>query len=154
MIDLIIEEEALSANDPIYGVNKQGSRHLYKNKRTHLIERLQAKIGEGAAEDRKAFKFVRHWGPRKRQFDEANLIGGFKILVDAMNKLNHIVDDNPDYFKGYYQQKKSQNGMGYIEIKELDPIAELETQCELMSEYMQMDEETLLKAARKTKLVR
>lgn len=154
MINLIIEKEAISSNHKIYGVNKANARFLYKKERNELEKRLCAIIGKGHSQERVSLKISRKWGKGKRAFDEANLIGGFKILIDCLVSLGHLKDDSPDYFKGYYFQSKSESETGYIEIKQLEPIGELETAMEYLAEYMEVDKETLLKAANKSKLIK
>lgn len=155
MINFIIEQEAISSNDKIYGVNKRGSRFLYKKMRDQLEDRVICLMrGRGEEKERKAIKIVRHWGPKKRAFDEANLVGGFKILVDAIVRSGHLCDDNPQFFKGYYFQKKSTTGFGWIEVRELSPYEELQTACEKMAETMEVRGETLMKAALEANLIK
>lgn len=155
MINFVIEQEAISSNDKIYGVNKRGSRFLYKKMRDQLESRIIALMrGQGEETERKALRITRHWGPRKRAFDEANLVGGFKILVDAIVRSGHLCDDSPDLFKGYYFQKKSDTGFGWIEVKELSPYEELQTACEKMAETMEVRGETLIKAAMAAELIK
>lgn len=154
MIHVVIEREAISANSPIYGANKRGQRWKYKKLRENLINDIENLLGPGEEEERKAFRITRHWGPRKRQFDEANLVGGFKILVDAMVKTGHIADDNPNLFKCYYFQKKSTTGFGYIEIEEIDPYGELLSLFQKGAENLEVEKEPLLKAAIESKLLK
>ena len=153
-INIIIEREAISSNDKIYGVNKRGSRHLYKNEKTILLTQLHAIIGKTETTERKAFKISRYWGKRKSQFDEANLIGGFKIFIDCLTELGHLKDDNPDYFKGYYSQQKSSSDLGYIELIELDPQNELKTAFEGIAKTFEISSDTLLRVAKETKLTK
>lgn len=155
MINFILEQEAISANDKIYGANKRGNRFLYKKLRDELEDRVVCLMrGRGEEKGRKALKIVRHWGPRKRAFDDANLVGGFKILVDAIVRSGHICDDNPDLFKAYYFQKKSTTGFGWIEVKELSPYEELTTGCEKLAECMEVRGETLMRAALESNLIK
>lgn len=153
-IHLTIEKEAISSNHKIYGANKQGSRWGYKKLREELVEEITKKIGEGKEADRVALKITRHWGPKKRLFDEANLIGGFKILIDAFVRTGHLKDDDPNHFKGYYFQQKSETGFGYIEVKELAPYEELRTALEKVSEQMEVTGETLIKAGLESQLIK
>lgn len=155
MINFIIEQEALSSNDKVYGVNKRGNRFLYKKLRDQLEERIICLMhGRGNETERKALKIVRHWGPRKRAFDDANLVGGFKILIDAIVRSGHLKDDDPTHFKGYYFQRKSTTGFGWIEVKELAPYDELITACEKMAESMEVTPETLMRAGLESNLIK
>lgn len=155
-LNILLEQEALSQNDPIFGTNQGASRFQYKAFRDQITKRLKSAFGRGlsAPEERKAFKFIRNWGPNKSQFDEANLIGGFKPIVDSMIKAGLIFDDNPDFFKAYYFQRKSISGFGYIQIIELDPQEELKTAFEKLAETFEVSEDTLLRIAKETELIK
>jgi hypothetical protein len=43
-------------------------------------------------------------GPRQREFDEPNLIGGLKPLLDGMVRAGLLVDDSPRWYEGVYRQ--------------------------------------------------
>jgi hypothetical protein len=154
VINLIIEQEAISANDKIFGINKSGAKYLYKAYRDKLKTTLICSLGIGQEQERTAWKIVRHWGANKRQFDDANLVGGFKPLFDALVKINHIQDDNPDYFKAYYFQRKSNTGEGYIELIQLDNRGELKVGLEKLAETYEVDQSTLLELAKETNLIK
>jgi hypothetical protein len=132
----------------MYGANKVSARYLYKKERDELQKEVSKQIGEYKSSDRKALKITRFWGSRKRSFDEANLIGGFKILIDSLVRSGFLVDDNVEYFKGYYFQEKSKSGTAYITIEVLDPFNELVTALSKISEQMEVKEPTLTKAAK------
>jgi len=153
-IHLTLEREAISSNHRIYGANKRGSRFEYKKLREDLIQEIKQKLGRGNQQNRVAFKITRHWGPRKRFFDEANLVGGFKILIDAFVKTGHLKDDDPNHFKAYYFQKKSVTGFGYIEVEELAPYEELKAALDKISEQMEVTPETLMRAGLETNLIK
>jgi hypothetical protein len=154
MIHFILEREALSLNDPIYGVNKAGARYAYKNARSNIVNTLFGMLGRGNEQERTAWKITRNWGPRRSQFDDANLISGFKILIDAMVLNGYIQDDNPNFFKGYYFQQKSDKNFGYIEVQQLDARGEVKAAFEQMAESYKIDESTLLEIAKETELIR
>ena len=154
MINIIIEQEAISANDKIFGINKSGAKYLYKAYRDQLKTNLICMLGMGDEQERTAWKVVRHWGANKRQFDDANLVGGFKPLFDALVKINHIQDDNPDYFKAYYFQRKSNTGEGYIELIQLDTRGELKTGLEKLAETYEVSKDTLLELAKEVNLIK
>ena len=154
MINIIIEQEAISANDKIFGINKSGAKYLYKSYRDKLKNNLICMLGMGNEQERTAWKVVRHWGANKRQFDDANLVGGFKPLFDALVKINHIQDDNPDYFKAYYFQRKSNTGQGYIELIQLSTRDELKTGLEKLAETYEVSTDTLLELAAETNLTK
>lgn len=154
MINIIIEQEAISANDKIFGINKSGAKYLYKAYRDKLKNNLICMLGMGNEQERTAWKVVRHWGANKRQFDDANLVGGFKPLFDALVKINHIQDDNPEYFKAYYFQRKSNTGEGYIELIQLSTREELKTGLEKLAETYEVDQSTLLELAKETNLIK
>lgn len=153
-MNLIIEQEAVSQNDKIFGTNQGASRHLYKKYRDRLEATLQKLSGPSIEEERTAWLFRRNWGKGKRQFDQANLIGGFKPLIDAMIKVGLIADDSPDLFKGYYKQKKSSTSEGFIEIIQLNPREEVKTALEEMAESFQMEESILIEIAKDVELIK
>ena len=156
MLNILLEQEALSQNDPIFGTNQGASRFQYKAFRDQITRRFKASFGRGlqASEERKAFKFVRKWGKGKSQFDEANLIGGFKPIIDSMIKAGLIFDDNPDFFKAYYFQEKSESDLGYIQIIELSPQDELKTAFEKLAETFEVEESVFLRIAKETDLIK
>jgi len=121
---LEFNQEAISQNDKIFGTNKGNSRFLYKKFRDSFLMRLKH-LGTNE-ENRTAWKITRHWGAKKRLFDEANLIGGFKPIIDSMQKVGIIKDDSPKYFKAYYFQQKSESGKGFITIEKLSEAEEIE----------------------------
>jgi hypothetical protein len=154
-MDFILEEEALSQNDSIFGTNQGASRFKYKKYRDKVTLRIRSVTTLKQIEkERTAWRFERHWGYRKSQFDEANLIGGFKPLIDSMIKIGLMADDSPSLFKGYYFQQKSETGQGFIRIIKLNPGEELSTALEKISETFEVTEEVLLREARKSELTK
>lgn len=152
-MNLKFDIEALSQNDPVFGTNKGASRYLYKGFRDSIFNSLKRSLPEQAETERTAWKFQRFWGSKKSQFDEANLIGGFKPIIDSMEKFKLIANDNPDFFKAYYFQQKSETDQGYIRIKKLDPINELKTALEKVAENLEVPESVLIKIAKEVGLI-
>lgn len=154
-MNLIIEKEAVSQNDRIFGTNQGASRHLYKKFRDNLQDRLTAIVGQSQKEEnRTAWLFERHWGKRKSAFDHANLIGGFKPLIDSMIKVGIVKDDSPDLFKAYYTQQKSTSGIGFIKIYKLNPREEVRTAFGEMAESFEIEEDILLQIANDVGLIK
>lgn len=153
-MNFILEVEAVSQNNSMFGTNSGPSRHQYKKFRDDILNRLIALYPDAKEEERVAFLFERKWGKGKREFDHANLVGGFKPLIDSMTKCGLLSDDTPDLFKGYYFQEKSETDMGYIKITRLSPVEELEVAVEEMSRTFQVAEETLLRIANKYQLIK
>lgn len=53
---------------------------------------------------------------RKRAFDEGNLVGGFKPLIDALTGRGLVVDDSPRFVKIWYEQRPSTDGDDHVEV--------------------------------------
>lgn len=51
--------------------------------------------------------FLRIIPERGKYYDDANLVGGAKALVDALTFHHIIEDDGPQYFKAMYEQEPS-----------------------------------------------
>lgn len=153
-MNLVFDIEALSQNDPIFGTNKGESRHLYKGFRNSIYSSLKSSLGPQNETERTAWKISRFWGTNKRQFDEANLIGGFKPIIDSMEKYHLIANDNPDFFKAYYFQSKSETGEGYIRIEKLDPNQEFQIALEKLAETFEVSKNSLLKVALQVGLIK
>jgi len=149
---LEFNQEAISQNDKIFGTNKGNSRFLYKKFRDSFLMRLKH-LGTNE-ENRTAWKITRHWGAKKRLFDEANLIGGFKPIIDSMQKVGIIKDDSPKYFKAYYFQQKSESGKGFITIEKLSEAEEIETALLKIAEGYELDESVLIELGRKVGLIK
>ena len=58
---------------------------------------------------------------RPRELDKDNLIGGAKLVCDAMKRLGLIVDDNPEFLEADYRQVKAHSDFAHtsIEIREV-----------------------------------
>lgn len=60
----------------------------------------------------------RVYGPRNREFDFANLVGGAKPLVDSLIDLDVIEDDSPAHFECAYDQFRGEENMTRLTLKE------------------------------------
>lgn len=59
-------------------------------------------------------------GVQKRAYDEENMIGGGKGLVDTLRDYAVIVNDDPGHWKGFYRQERSPDGIDRIRIQLLE----------------------------------
>lgn len=75
---------------------------------TRTLEVEVERLPIWAAEGKRRVLFVRLMGRSARPFDQFNLIGGLKPVVDAMVRLDVLVDDTPRYFEGYAWQERNQ----------------------------------------------
>jgi len=51
-------------------------------------------------------------GPRQREYDEPNFVGGLKPIIDALVRVGLLVDDKPKYYEGRYGQVTERRGDG------------------------------------------
>ena len=65
---------------------------------------------------KKHITITRIMGPRQREFDHDNLVGGCKSLVDAM-KGRLIKDDTAEYVSVKYRQVEGERGGTIIEVR-------------------------------------
>lgn len=56
-------------------------------------------------------------GAQKRRYDEENLVGGGKPLVDVLRDYGVILNDTQGAWRGYYRQYKSPDGIDRIRIQ-------------------------------------
>jgi len=61
----------------------------------------------GDTEKRRVF-FTRLYCGRSRDYDDDNLIAGFKPVRDCLKTLNMIHDDSPRWLEAHYDQKKAE----------------------------------------------
>ena len=78
--------------------------------------RRYAKAVAPATGWRRAY-LVRRYGKGCRGYDDANLRGGGKALIDAMVGLGYLKDDRPGLFLGSYHQERSSDGKDSILIR-------------------------------------
>jgi hypothetical protein len=123
---------------------KSGSRnqwYAYSKARERWIELFKQRVDDGIATqategNRRIVRFTReYWrsdkGAALREFDDANMVGGLKVVVDAMtrkiaNRKKQISaagilwDDSPKYFTGVYDQMQAMSGNAiFFEIWEV-----------------------------------
>lgn len=68
---------------------------------------------------KKRVTITRVFGHRQRPFDQDNLAGGCKGLIDAMKGIL-IKDDNPNHAEFHFKQVKGQRGHTVIEVEDAD----------------------------------
>jgi len=117
--DVWVDFNYPSQND-LGGNHKSGFK--YRNIRNKLAKLMKAQLNAvpAAAKFRSAI-ITRHYGlsekgKQKRQYDEENLVGGGKPLVDNLRDYGVIINDSPDAWKGYYKQEKSHDGVDRIHV--------------------------------------
>ncbi len=66
--------------------------------------------------------FTRLYSGRKKLRDTGNVIGGMKLVVDAMVLAGLLVDDSPKFFEAYYRQVRIERGGGTVVL--LEELAE------------------------------
>ena len=92
------------------------SQNYYRNNRfsyTNDVDKWERELADvvarnsiWAAELKRRCIFTRLMGPGAHRFDMFNLYGGLKSVVDALVRLNVLVDDDPRWFEGYARQQR------------------------------------------------
>lgn len=109
-----------SQND-LGGNHKSGFK--YRNFRNKLAKLLKDQLNDiPAAMKYRVGIITRYYGvsakgKQKRAYDEENLVGGGKPLIDVLKDYAVILDDNPSAWKGYYKQAKAPDGVDRIHIQ-------------------------------------
>lgn len=108
-----------SQND-LGGNHKSGFK--YRNIRNQFAKLLKEQLNAiPAANKFRSAIITRHYGlsdkgKQKREYDQENLVGGGKPLVDVLKDYAVIVDDRPGCWRGYYRQAKATDGLDRITI--------------------------------------
>lgn len=95
--------------------NRGGARHRYRRARNEFeLEFLRAAAGLRIphAMRRRRVTLTRLFSGRERKFDYGNLVGGCKLVLDAMIRAWLIVDDAPKWLEDHYLQVRgSESGL-------------------------------------------
>lgn len=81
------------------------------------------------AETRRVIRITREYAGRKREMDYGNLVGGAKLIIDAMQReiggkkkpipgVGIIIDDSNANFIGIYRQERAEADAAYFEVWE------------------------------------
>lgn len=62
------------------------------------------------------WEVTRVYGPRNKEMDTANLVGGLKGFFDCLKDTSIIVDDAPKHFKANYLQLKGESNMTILRL--------------------------------------
>lgn len=115
------------------GGNKGGARWGYARDRSAWIDALCQAVERGAvtvATGRRVVRITRQFAGRKRELDYGNLVGGLKMVVDAMQReiggkkktipgAGIITDDSSRGMISIYAQKRAESDAVLFEIWEL-----------------------------------
>ena len=174
-MEFILDFEAKSSNDKIFGTNKGArksatsknptyqtspNQRAYKAFRDATYLRIIKATGKQQTEGRTAWKVERFFGlgdggKRSRGlYDHANLVGGFKPVIDSMIRAGLIEGDNTLLFKGFYFQERAEGDEGFVKITQLDPRGEIECGLRELAETFTISKELLLEVAEQTKLIK
>lgn len=94
-----------------YKRNRDAWQWLFK------IERVNRRIP--TATGRRRVTLTRLYSGRQRAFDRGNLVGGCKMILDAMVRESLIVDDKAEYLEDHYAQRRSATSGIVVLIEEL-----------------------------------
>ena len=81
------------------------------------VARINQRIPIATAKRR--VTLTRHYSGKQREFDRGNLIGGCKMILDAMVRESLIVDDKAEYLEDHYGQERSDHSGMSILLEEL-----------------------------------
>lgn len=116
---MLIERDPKSMNDRV--VNAGVSRYTYKRERTAWAwairaARLAWKVPN--AKGRRRLTLTRLFNGRQREWDRDNLVGGMKVIVDALVREGLLVGDDPASAEIHYDQQPGLGGLK-VQIEEL-----------------------------------
>lgn len=116
----------------VIGGNNGGMRWMYGKERSAWLAEFQRFVANGSvtlAEGRRVVRITREFSGRKRRMDYGNLVGGAKLIIDAMQReiggkkkpirgAGIIIDDSDANFIGRYRQERSLSDAVLFEIWE------------------------------------
>lgn len=100
-------------------------RFAYQKARREWVKEFRSKLDAGLvtrADGRRVVRMTRLYSGRKREWDRGNLIGGMKLVLDAMSRpraakqaakgvidgVGLIVDDSPKWLLDVYEQERTE----------------------------------------------
>lgn len=118
---ILLPLEPPSQNDPV-STNRGAARHEYAKLRLHyqiLLQNSRQALGIPVARRRRRVTLTRLYSKHGRKYDRGNLVGGCKILLDAIVRAGLIVDDREEYVEDHYRQERAEAPGVRIEIEEI-----------------------------------
>lgn len=116
---------ALMSQNQLKGNGRHDWKYkAFRNKAEALLS-SELELNKVPAADRARRGIITRWyGKGRRKFDQENVVGGSKPLLDVMQNLQLIINDNTKYWQGFYKQRKSPDGQDYItiELEELEGV--------------------------------
>lgn len=117
-----LEVESLNAHRVNAGARWQQAVYRRKRDAWHWAFKV-ARINHGITHARPGSKrrvhFVRVMGPKQRAFDDDNLRGGCKMVLDAMVLEGLVHDDRPEFVEVSYDQQRGARPGLIVTIEEL-----------------------------------
>lgn len=122
--DFTLPLETPSQNRIGHNAGSWAARNAYAKFREDfilLLENQKNTLGIPKATRKRRVIITRLYAPSKRgrKRDRANVVGGAKMLIDAMAKVGLIVDDAEEYLEDFYRQLPAGESGTRIEIEEL-----------------------------------
>lgn len=116
----IVQIDTAVPSGNVLGANTK-KNHNYRKWRTWFerVLREQLEAIPRASKHRVGI-ITRYYGKGRRAYDLENFSHGCKPLVDVLQAFDVIVNDNPSYWRGYYQQLKSPTGVDILRIEILE----------------------------------
>ncbi len=109
---------AVSQNE-LGGNNRGWGGYKYRKTKGKFEAAVSAALRRTAIPPATKFRrlvVTRIFGKGQRPYDEGNLVGGAKPLVDALRDAKVIVDDSPKWVQIWYRQERSPRGKEHVEV--------------------------------------
>ena len=128
VLQAFIRRDVKSMND--HRVNAGTARWDYKRERDAWVSHLRMVFDRltrtAIGQKRRRVTITREWGPRCREFDRDNLVGGCKVVVDALVRAGLLVGDSEEWAEVHYEQRSGgPGGVGtWIRIETLAQLVQ------------------------------
>jgi hypothetical protein len=86
---------------------------------TMLVQSAMREAACPAATKRRAITLTRLYSGREREWDYGNLVGGCKVVIDAMKHAGLLVDDSPKWSDQQYRQERGAASGLRVEVTDL-----------------------------------
>lgn len=117
----VLDRKPPSMND--HSPNANTARFQYRKERDAWGWLLKLAMGERhipRANERRRLAITRIIGPREREYDYDNLVGGCKALLDAMVKAGLVLNDNARWLTATYAQERGAASGVRVDVWEHD----------------------------------
>ncbi len=118
----------ITSQNQLSGNYRSRGGWLYRKIRDHWVSFFAEHIEELGKQTTFRRVFVTRWvgvgkrGARRKPYDDANILGGTKGLIDALVQTGVLYDDARDYCKIYVRQEYAPDGVegGQLAIEDVE----------------------------------